>query len=319
MKNSTDSYINSIAMIVGIDETGDFNHTSSKQNYFTAVLIDQNNNKYAIKESQFRIWESSIPAANRDEKGEAKGQKLSDKQLEEFYEQVLKPEPKILYSVVRFDASQTTPEILEKHKNIEIKAFESALEYYKKEARENWSQGYYKMIGWYKNRNYQHIAKLKCLEILIGQTLNYGFPYSQLRYILDNDGTNITNFSFKIDKDFINAENVQIIWTELLRNFWLDFSSRNPLRSIDIPDKEKYPEIEHYKIEGKKSNFKKVFRDRTLFLASEDHFEIRMADIIGTILHRFQNRNKCENIAKKVLSNLGGQRENYRQIVLNDI
>lgn len=306
-------------MIVGIDETGDFDHRSDKQNYFTAVLIDQNNNKFTIKESQFRIWESSIPADNRDQKGEAKGQKLTDKQLEEFYDQVLKPEPKVLYSVVRFNASQTSPETLLKHKEIEIKEFEQVLQYFKKEARGNWSQWYYKIIGWYKNRNYQEIIKLKCLETLIGQTLNYGFPYSQLRYILDKDEKNITNFSFKIDKDFISAKNVQIYWTELLRNFWLEFSSRNPLRLIDLPDKEEYPEMEHYKLDGKKSNFKKVFRDRTSFLPSEDHFEIRMADIIGTILHRYQNKNRCEEIAEKILSNLGGKRDNYRQIVLYEI
>ena len=306
-------------MIVGIDETGDFDHRSDKQNYFTAVLIDQNKNKFSIKESQFNIWESSIPSENRDRKGEAKGQKLTDKQLQEFYDQVLKPEPKVLYSVVRFNARQTSKETLDKHKEYEIKEFERVLEYYKKEARGNWAQWYQKIIGWYKNRNYQHIIKLKCLEMIIGQTLNYGFPYSQLRYILDKDEKNITNFSFKIDKDFILAENVQIYWTELLRNFWIEFSSRHPLRMIDLPDIKEFPEIEHYKYAEKKSNFKKVFRDRTSFLCSEDHFEIRMADIIGTILHRYQNKNRCEEIAKKILSNLSEKRDNYRQIALTEI
>lgn len=306
-------------MIVGIDETGDFDSNSDKYNYFVAVLIDQNDNRYKIKESQFRVWESSIPKANRDEKGEAKGQKLTDSQLEDFYNQVLKPNPIVLYSVVRFDASKNSKELLEEHKKIEINRLEQALAHYKEEARGNWADWYNKLIGWYKNRNYQHLIKIKCLQNLIGQTFNHGFAWSQIKYILDKDDSNIKNFGFKIDKDFVNAENTKIMWTELLRQFWADFSKLKPLPLIDIADKEKYPEIEHYKFDKGKSNLKKVFRDRTHFLTSEEHFEIRMADIVGTILHRFQNKGRCKEIAEKILSHLGGKRENYIELILNDL
>ena len=224
-------------MIVGIDETGDFDSNSDKFNYFVAVMIDQNDNRYKTKESQFRVWESSIPKANRDEKGEAKGQKLTDSQLEDFYNQVLKPNPIVLYSVVRFDASKNSKELLEEHKKIEINRLEQALVHYKEEARGNWADWYNKLIAWYKNRNYQHLIKIKCLQNLIGQTFNHGFAWSQIRYILDKDDSNIKNFGFKIDKDFVNAENTQIMWTELLRQFWIDFSKRKKLPLIDIADK----------------------------------------------------------------------------------
>lgn len=306
-------------MIVGIDETGDFDSNSDKINYFIAVLIDQNINRYAIKESQFKLWESSIPISNQDAKGEVKGQKLTDSQLEDFYNQVLKPYPQVLYSVVRFDASKNSKELLEEHKKIEIERLEQALAYYKKEAFGNWEDGYYKLIGWYKNRNYQHLIKIKCLQNLIGQTFNYGFGWSQIRYLLDKDDSNIKNFSFKIDKDFVNAVNAKIIWNELLRQFWFSYSSQNKIPIIDIADKEKYPALDYYKLDKEKSNLKEVFRDRTHFLASDKHFEIRMADIVGTILHRYHNKSKCQDIAKKILSHLDGKRENYSELILNDI
>jgi hypothetical protein len=136
---------------------------------------------------------------------------------------------------------------------------------------------------------------------------------------LDNDDSNIKKFSFKIDKDFVNAENAKIMWTELLRQFWDDFSKRKKLPLIDIADKEKFPSIEDYKIDQGKSNLRKVFRDRTHFLASDEHFEIRMADIVGTILHRFQNKGNCKEIAEKILAHLGGKKENYSELTLNDL
>lgn len=244
-------------MIVGIDETGDFSIESNKFNYFVAVLIDQNSNQYAIKEKQFKTWEKSISKANRDNKGEAKGRLLTDDQLNWFYYQVLEPKPEVLYSVVRFNSSKNPKELLDKHKAIEVKRLERELEYYKTEARENWADWYQRLIGWYKNRNYQHLIKIKCIQSLIGHTFNFGFAWSQLRYLLDSDDSNIKNFSFKIDKDFVNAENAKIMWTELLRQFWIDFNNRKKLPLINIADKEKYPAIEHYKYEEGKSNLKK--------------------------------------------------------------
>lgn len=305
-------------MIVGIDETGDFALNSNKYNYFSAVLIDQNNNKYSLKEKQFQAWENSISNRNRDNKGEAKGRLLTDDQLNWFYYQVLEPEPHVLYSIVRFDTSKNSKELLEKHKKIEIGALENARNYYKKEARGNCADWYYRLIGWYKKRNYQHLVKIKCLQNLIGQTFNYGFAWSQVRYLLDSDDSNIKKFCFKIDKDFVKAENVKIMWTELLRQFWMNYNARSRLPLIDVADKEKHPSIEHFSYEKGEVNLKKVFRDQTHFLESDVNFEIRMADIVGTILHRYQNKGDCKKIAEKILSHLGGKKRNYTDLILND-
>lgn len=306
-------------MIIGIDETGDFRIDSDKYNFFIAILIDQNLGNYEIKKQQFEFWENSISDSYRDSKGEVKGQKLEDTHLEDFYLKVLEPSPNILYSIVQFNTLDNPVELVFKHKEYEIKSLEKALKHYEEEAFGNWASGYNKILAWYKNRNYQQIVKIKCLDYLIGQTFNYGFLYSQVRFLIDKDDKNIRNFSFKIDRDFINAENTKDIWNELLRQFWFNYNQSNKIPIIDIIEKEKNPAFKEYNFSEGESNLKKVFRDRTKFLHSEEHFEIRMADIVGTILHRAENKKRCVDIAKKIKKQLGGKKENYMELRLNEV
>jgi len=307
-------------MIIGIDEVGNFDPNSDQFNYFTAVLIDQNLNKYNIKESQFILWEDKVPKDSRDDKGEVKGQKLTNELLESFYYEVLRPKPSVLYSVVRIKPSENKLVTIEDHHKKEIESFEKALQYYKDNPRGNWAEGYEKILAWYKNRKPAHLLKMKCLQRILGITLNHGMAWAQLMYMLDkNDATNIKNFAYKIDKDFIRAENVKIIWNEILRQFWQEFSKRDKIPLVDFGINGQNPVKREYGAGENKSNLKKVFRDRTHFLNSEEHFEVRMADIFGTILHRFHNKGECEKIYKEIEKHLGGKKNNYLHLVLNEV
>ena len=158
-------------MIIGIDEVGNFDPNSDQYNFFVAVLIDQNSNKYKIKESQFKLWESKIPKANSDEKGEVKGQKLTDQQLEDFYNEVLKPKPSVLYSIVRIKPNENTKELIEKHQEIEVKSIEETLKKHEENPKGNWVDWYKRILAWYKNRKHAHLLKMKCLEHLLGISL----------------------------------------------------------------------------------------------------------------------------------------------------
>lgn len=305
-------------MIVGIDEVGNFDPNSKSYHFFVAVLIDQNDNKYNIKKGQYNIWESSIPNNYRDQKNEVKGQLLTDEQLDSFYHEVLKPKPGLLYSVVRLKPQENPKDVIDLHQRIEIEMIEKAYEMHKNRAIGNWADWYGRLLPWYKNRKPAHLLKMKCLQEIIGISFNYGIRWSQVSYILDNeDDSNISNFSYKIDKDFIRADNVKIIWNELLRQFWKNFVKQNRIPVLNFWKDGQAPVEKEYKLEGNKSQLKKVFRDRTHFLDSEDHFEIRIADIVGTIIHRYQNRGKCENIYKEIQNHIGGKRNNYLHLVLN--
>jgi len=88
---------------------------------------------------------------------------------------------------------------------------------------------------------------------------------------------------------------------------------------LDVWKRENHPinEISE-SIEGMIA-IKKIFRQNSNFYDSQDHWEIRLADIVGTILHRYQNRGVCEHTAKKVLGNLGGEKNNYMHLILADV
>lgn len=306
-------------MIVGIDEVGNFDPNSDQYNYFVSALIDQNERKYAIKKSQFNLWESKIPKENKDKKGEVKGQLLSNNQLEEFYNEVLKPKPNLLYSVVRIKPNENTTETIEKHQQREVEDIEQVLEQYKTNPKGNWKNWYERILAWYKNRKYAHLLKMKSLQHLLGLTFNYGIGWAQLTYILDKkDDTNIKNFSFKIDKDFIRADNVKIMWNELLRQFWQEFSKHDKLPLVDFGLKEENPVKKEYGFDDRHSNLKKVVRDRTNFLNSEEHFEIRIADILGTIIHRYQNKGQCGEIYGEIEKHLSSKKRNFSHLILNE-
>jgi len=207
-------------MIIGIDEVGNFDPNSDDYNYFIAVILDQNKNKYDLKKQQFLEWEKSIKKKHNSEK-ELKGQKMSNIELIEFYNSVLAPEPTILYSAVRIKPSQNSKESIEKIQNGDIEIVEKALEHYKEISYPDWVKWYERIFRWYKNRKAPHILKMKSLQYLLGISFNRGIAWAQVSFLLDKDITNIKNFTFKIDKDFIRAKNVRTMWNEIFRIHWI--------------------------------------------------------------------------------------------------
>lgn len=308
-------------MVTGIDETGDFDPNSGQFNYFVAVHLDQNKGRLAIKQSQFHKWESSIPDEYKTADKEIKGQKLPDKFLQSFSEEVLEIDPMPLYSVVRIRPNENPVEILEMHKELEIASIEKVIKDANEFGSHNWAEGYKQILYWYKNKNFQLLMKIKCLDQLLTMSLNRVIGYSQLKYLLDNEEmTNISRLEFKVDKDFVKAQNVKIIWGELFRQFWQQHSQKYPVPLINLWSPENHPvhKVFPYDDAGK-INMTSVFRERTHFLDSKEHWEIRLADLVGTILHRYQNKGRCEVIAKKLLVNLSKKQNNYLHIALNEI
>jgi len=306
-------------MVTGIDETGDFDPNSDKFNYFVGVTIDQNDGRLTIKRSQFDIWEGSIPQKYKTDKGEVKGQLLPEEYLITFSKTVLEVKPKLWFSVVRIKPNENPVELLDRHKEIEIKQMQSVIDKAKQLGHKNWAKGYEQIMAWYKNKNYQIVMKIKCLENLIGLTVNQSIGWGQLSYLDDNkDITNIRDIEIKIDKDFVRAENVKIIWNESFRQFWRDFTFKNRIPIITEWEKEDHPMFQIYGTDGK-LNFTRIFRKKTNFFDSQESWEVRLADVTGTILHRYQNYGKCESIGKGLLSQLSGQKKNYEHLIINDV
>ena len=150
-------------MIIGIDEVGNFDPNSDTYNYFVAVLIDQNKDKYKTKKEQYLAWENSIPKENKS-KNEVKGQLLTNEQLSDFYYKVLANEPNVLYSIVRIKPSENSTKTINRLQELEVKSIGKALEHHKSYSKGNWAEWYEKTLYWYKNRKPAHILKMKSLE-----------------------------------------------------------------------------------------------------------------------------------------------------------
>ena len=156
---------------------------------------------------------------------------------------------------------------------------------------------------------------------IISLSFNYGIAWSQVTYILDDkETTNINNFSFKIDKDFIRAKNVRTIWNEIFRNSWRTFvqTDKVPVLEIWKGRESESPFHNEYDIKDNRSSLGKIFMERTEFLNSDEHFEIRMADIFGTIIHRYQNKGQNKEIYEQIMKHISGKKNNYSHLILND-
>lgn len=307
-------------MVTGIDESGNFSSDSKLLNFFVAVHIDQNQNKYETKKEQYLAWEATIPDDKKDKKGEIKGQRLTDNFLYDFYEKVISPDPKILISVVRIIPAENPVEILEKHKQYEINQFQNMIDKAILSGHESWAKGYKDILAWYQNKNYNLVLKIKCLERLLTLSINRVLGWGQLSFILDKgDEKNIRDISFKIDKDIVKSVSTQVLWNEIFRQYWQQISKTEPIELIDKWSENEHPVLKYYAGKDNSLNLKKVMKKNTHFMNSNESWEIRMADLIGTILHRGNNANRCVDICQELEKKLGGKQKNYFHLILNDI
>lgn len=109
------------------------------------------------------------------------------------------------------------------------------------------------------------------------------------------------------------------MWNEIFRQYWQIYTKSEPIPVMKAWNKENHPFFKIYKNESGQVNMKRIFRKNTHFLDSKDSWEIRMADIVGTILHRYSNRGRCNDIGDKLMKHIGGKRNNYTHLVLNAI
>jgi hypothetical protein len=289
-------------MIIGIDETGNFDPNSKDKQFFTAVSIDQNNGKALLKQKQFLEWESTIPEANREGMhGEVKGRNLTSKQIHEFFFDVLIKPPRSYFVIVEFDPSENPIDLVEKHKRWNLSQMEHAMYQHQKANQPNWAKGYMQMIAWYGKSNYHRVAKLENLQNLYCFAIHQGFYYGQILCVLDNYADSNFDFRIKIDKDFIRSKILRDFWDVYMYNFWQTFCQTRGLELIDDDPLLRKALTKHFEIKGSNLILQDTFYGHTMFKDSHEHFEIRMADILGNILHRYHNKGQCQSIWKVIL------------------
>lgn len=305
-------------MIIGVDEVGDFGLSSELLNYFVGVHIDQNKGKLDIKRSQFRLWEDAIGPEHR-EKGEVKGRLLRDTHVESFLFEVIAPDPQVLITAAGTIPSRSKLESIQRHVDFEQQAIARVIEHHANHGHGS-AKTYDNLRIWHRRfrRSPSLYLKLRCLEKLIRISVPHSLGYAQLTCLLDGgDESNIGNMSFKIDKDFVRAKNVMTFWREHLRQSLVNNGSGIEVPFIPAWPRGQAPLHRHYPLRHDGMvDVKRLFWDRIDFYDSESHWELRMADIFATALHRVRNLGKLKNLTNEIDDRLNDRRRTHAHFSL---
>lgn len=291
-------------MIIGIDEVGDFATYSQRYNFFVATLIDQAENWHEIKKVAFENWENNV-SEDAKEDGEIKGRLLSEKDLKRFTNEVIRSEKPIRIESVCFIPSDNSVESMEKYKEIQINSIDEVLQRYINKCNEEVVAKFEKIQRWFssnKKVNYQHFMKMlllnKCISIVHKNAIGVSIL---LELLYDKEAKNLLNMEFKIDQNFLDSEQKKGHWKGILRNYLLNDSKENPVPLLDTWEQTGHPFLDKYKKDGQ-LNLKDLFENHCDFVDSKDHFEVRIAEIVGTIFHRKFNKEECQEVYESLFS-----------------
>lgn len=300
-------------MVISIDESGNFDEVSNLRQFFVAAFIKSENGCLDLKRNQFLNWEKSINQHFKDKKGEVKGSLLNQQQIKRFLLEVVFKEPIVRTSVVSIIPNVNLKQLIQKHQNFEIRQAEYNFSVFKANGSKKRNLNFLENYSlWLKKRSLRDYLKMHCLKNLLKDTFHNSIIYSILNEQMDE----CLNFSYKIDKDFLTEEN--IFWNHYSKSSVQNYTKNNPFIMLDTWDDD-HPFIRKYTFsrEGKNMIDIKLIYENLRFLESHNNFEIRIADIIGIIYHRYFNRNE---LSKEfyLLSKTGIINNHHIELTLND-
>lgn len=300
-------------MIIGIDETGNFDENSELRHLFIAAFIETENGKLDIKRKQFYEWEASIPDRYKTTKGEIKGNSLPIEHLQHFLKQVVFEMPLIRTSVVSIIPKKNIKALIEKHHVFEVRQAEYNHHVFSTRGSKKYNINFLDSYSkWLKKRSLRDYIKMHCLKHLLKDT----FHNAVIHCILNERMEETLNFSYKIDRDFLTEEN--IYWEHYSKSSIENYTKSNPFVVLDTWDDD-HPFIKKYmfNVNGRSLINIKTIYENLRFLDSKDNFEIRIADIIGIVYNRFFNRNEFVE-EHHLLSLAGIINDAHIEIIFND-
>jgi hypothetical protein len=300
-------------MIIGIDESGNFDESSNLRHLFVAAFIESKNGKLEIKKQQFLNWEKRLPKETKNQHGEVKGNNLNQQQLLEFLGTVVIQPPFVRTACVSIVPNKNPVHIIEKHRKSEIKQIEYSHTLSSnlgtKKRNLNFLESY---VKWLKKRSNRDYLKMLCLKNL----LKNSFHNIIIHCIMNDRIEESLDVYYKIDKDFLTEEN--IFWEHYSRRSIQNYTQKNPWPVLDTWDSE-HPFIKKYMYEADGRsviNINLIYKNLN-FLDSKENIEIRIADVIGIILNRYYNKNELKN-EFELLSKTGIVKDEHLELRLPD-
>ena len=300
-------------MIIAIDETGDFRPNSNKSNFFIAIHLRQSVSLLKDKEKQYFDWESSLPKSLKNSKGEIKGNALSGEQQLTFVRDVILKNHYVGITPIRFRSIENTEKIISDHKVIQLAGINDSILQAQKANKPHSAKTYRDFANWFRNLNYQQYMKI----FLLGMCIVDGLRNTIGHAISGGYDDELVDIKYLIDKDFLKGKEQDIFWHELLRNQLYSFSLQDPICLLKTWKETGHPFVEKY-ARGGYFDLNELFWKNCEFVESHEYFQIRIADIVCSILSKRYNSNsskKAYNYLKKCFSKNG----KMHHVILNSV
>ena len=276
-------------VIVAIDESGSFAPESSTINFFVAVHLRQRRTLYELKNRQFLAWERSLPSSAKNPRGEIKSALLSDDDLLTFARSIICTMPAVGITPYSVRGSDNPSAVVEKHRAVALIGAREGVKLYKSQGKRQLAQTVAEFVNWLNNLSYNNYLKIvmlgNCISTALVNTVGHSISG---RY----DKQELPRIRYKIDRDFIREPRHLTFWRLLLRNQIYSNSKDDPLPLLDSWERTGHPFLETFGGESHAA-ITEIFEERCDFLSSHEHFEIRIADAVATILNRFWNQRRC--------------------------
>lgn len=299
-------------MIIAIDESGSFAARSSDRHFFVAAHVRQRKTLYKLKRQQFLSWERDLPRSLKNPKGEIKGSALSDEQLAEFAREVVCSAYYVGITPFAIRPSENPEAIIEKYRTVMVRSIEAGHDLYFKQGKKDLARTYDEFSHWVRKLSYAQILKI----ILLGDCIAAALVNAVGHAMTGKYDYELPNLRFLIDRDFIREPRPDLFWHEILRNQLWHISKNNPMRLLDKWEKEGHPFLDKFRPKGY-LDFNELFRKQCSFVNSHETFEVRIADLINTILARYCNGRGCRE-AYRLVRGCFLHRGRITQLILND-
>jgi hypothetical protein len=248
----------------------------------------------------------------KNAKGEIKSSSLSDDKLAEFARLVLCGHHYVGVTPFAINPADNAESVVEKHRAVALLGIHEGVKGYTGQGKKKLAAVYQDFGNWVRKLSYSQFIKIE----LLGSCLSSAVVNTMGHAISGGYDDELMRWEFLIDRDFIKEPRHNYFWREILRNQLYHNSRSNPFPVLDRWEREGHPFLAKYARNGR-IDLSDAFRNHLKFVESHEHFEIRIADAVNTILFRFYNQRRCI-LAYKFLRSCILQDGRVQQILLRD-
>jgi hypothetical protein len=286
-------------MILGIDETGTFSLESPTLNLFAVVhlLEPADRQKLATHLAQWKKRYKQRATINRTNKnGEIKGSDLSDDELADFVNHVIRRQGQYFYiSICGIVPNEHKEKDILYRQRHSIASLEKGIKEAEAIGNTNLVRQCRELNNWYGNLPPQLVMKLSVL----GETIGHAWRNHTGMVIVDRRDMTLGTFLISIDQDFIRRETHVDFWKFILGNQVWAYTYKNPLPALkewppDHPGLRGRTLASHANGRATVVDTDFVFRDGCDFYPSHERAELEVADIVASIASRHYNGNNAK-------------------------